>query len=951
MSYYKHFIFACLAAIGACAVSCSDDTFGTDNNNIDGRLHFRAKVIQNKQLTKGSRAAQPADACIEARNIQGPSFQGKTIWLQERTINGIFPSLKQRAATRGKIIPSVDYLSYLIAKKDADSWDKSLFLWGYRAKNKQGSYETWFGKQKLKIDDKGTGTFVNEHSSENKYFWSADKPYCKFFALFGNDLDFIGNEESEPTCSYNGEGEQTCSYNDKDKPTTHLKFTCSEYVSEQFDLLAASKDVDYNQEKGATVDLELCHALTAVQFSIGNLPKDYKLKEVELRDIKTEGIYTFPTADKPLGEWNFLDKKGTLSLSFDTDLSNKNTIAVGVNPLKKDGSWNDENNDTFFVIPQKYENIKVYLLLGKNNPGDPQDHRPDNIPIVIPLDKAKLDKDKRKFSAGTTKIFNLSFDNSWNTFITEGPGTIYVNADSVNFNVFSYSKKKSDINPEQWEYVGYEDNNGDIQNKNPDWLTVDTKQGVGGHNVGNITIRNSERKTTFPWDDDLVQAKPKGKKDHPYNLANKNGEEKIEETANCYVISAPGTYAIPLVYGNAIKDGVEDSATYTFKGIEPDDKEAASSILKKFVNAAGEKITSPYIEGAERAEMLWQDKHQEDNKDKKDIVSNLQIKDIGKHHYLQFEVLKENIQSGNALVAVRNHDGKILWSWHLWFVPEEEYGGTAYYNGRNIAEYPLGYTPYTYGLDKNEQPDRKVKLVFRQKEHPEVVSKFTVEQKYKTEHLFYMTYYQHGRKDPFSGDVVHAQNKIEAVDGKQSLAYGIQHPNELINFNITENWCEQTYFNLWSANATISDLNPYNNVKTIYDPCPVGYKVPPANTFDGMDEEGGKWDEDRYGWTFKIMIKNKNKKGESENLFIPMTGNVMYDLKAQKPVSFLYYVKNGEFPYPMAEGFYQLATAVKSADKSHSSKAWLYLAHDGYTPSYKTQNVADAEPVLPIKDE
>lgn len=942
MSYYKHFIFACLAAIGACAVSCSDDTFGTDNNNIDGRLHFRAKVIQNKQLTKGSRAAQPADACIEARNIQGPSFQGKTIWLQERTINGIFPSLKQRAATRGAIIPDRDYLSYLCGE---DGGDNSLFLWGYRAKNERDSYETWFGKQKLKIDDKGTGTFVNEHSSENKYFWSADKPYCKFFALFGNNLDFIGNKESAPTCSYNGEGEQTCSYNDKNKPTTHFKFVCPKDVSEQFDLLAASQDVDYNQMKGVPVNLELCHALTAVQFSIGNLPKDYKLKKVELQDIKTEGTYTFPTADKPWGKWDLFDTRKNLSLDFYMDSGDKNTIPVGINPFKKDGSWN-ENYDTFFVIPQKYENIKVYLLLERENPDDKNDHRPAKIPIVIPLDNAKLDKDKRAFSAGTTKIFNLSFDNSWNTFITEGPhGTIYVNADMVNFNVFSYSKKKSDINPEQWEYVGYEDN-GKIREGNPKWLKVETKQGKGGYNVGNIKICNSERKTIFPWDDDLVQATPKGNKDHPYNLANKSGGKDIEETANCYVISAPGTYAIPLVYGNAIKDGVEDSATYTFKGIVPDDEEAASSILKKFVNAAGEAITSPYIEGAEHAEMLWQDRPKEG----KNIVSNLQIKNNGTYPYLQFEVSKGTIQSGNALVAVK-HGKKILWSWHLWFVPEKEYGGTAYYNGRNIAEYPLGYTPYTYGLDKNEQPDRKVKLVFRQKEHPEVVSKFTVEQKYKTEHLFYMTYYQHGRKDPFSGDVVHAQNKIEAVNGKQSLAYGIQHPNELINFNITENWCEHKYFNLWSANATISDLNPYNNVKTIYDPCPVGYKVPPANTFDGMDNEGGICDEDKYGWTFNIMIKNKNKKGESENLFIPMTGNVMYDLKAQKPVSFLYYVKNGEFPYPMAEGFYQLATAVKSSDESHPSKTWLYLEHDRYTPIYKTQNVADADAVLPIKDE
>ena len=106
MNFYKHFIFTYLLALGVCAVSCSDDTFGIDNNSKDGQLHFRAKIIQNSQLTKDSRAAQPADACIETRNISGASLQNKKIWLQESTINGIFSSSKNKAKTRGYMIPA-----------------------------------------------------------------------------------------------------------------------------------------------------------------------------------------------------------------------------------------------------------------------------------------------------------------------------------------------------------------------------------------------------------------------------------------------------------------------------------------------------------------------------------------------------------------------------------------------------------------------------------------------------------------------------------------------------------------------------------------------------------------------------------------------------------------------------------------------------------------------------
>ena len=112
MNFYKHFIFACFLAFGICAMSCSDEIFSTDNNSKDGQLHFIAEVVQNNQLTKDSRAAQPADACIEARNISETLFQGKKMWLQDRTINGIFSSSKNKAKTRGYMIPAdISYLN------------------------------------------------------------------------------------------------------------------------------------------------------------------------------------------------------------------------------------------------------------------------------------------------------------------------------------------------------------------------------------------------------------------------------------------------------------------------------------------------------------------------------------------------------------------------------------------------------------------------------------------------------------------------------------------------------------------------------------------------------------------------------------------------------------------------------------------------------------------------
>lgn len=169
------------------------------------------------------------------------------------------------------------------------------------------------------------------------------------------------------------------------------------------------------------------------------------------------------------------------------------------------------------------------------------------------------------------------------------------------------------------------------------------------------------------------------------------------------------------------------------------------------------------------------------------------------------------------------------------------------------------------------------------------------------------------------------------------------------------NWCSNTYFNLWSANFSILDKHQKlnDNVKTIYDPCPVGYKVPPVNTFIGMDKKGGgKYDENRYGWTFDINIK-KGKSDTGKKLFIPMTGAVIYKSETKETASFLYVVDDGKFPYPEAEGFYQLATSCSESDKESPSTTRLYLEHKvgGYSPSDITNNLAEADAVLPVKDE
>lgn len=125
------------------------------------------------------------------------------------------------------------------------------------------------------------------------------------------------------------------------------------------------------------------------------------------------------------------------------------------------------------------------------------------------------------------------------------------------------------------------------------------------------------------------------------------------------------------------------------------------------------------------------------------------------------------------------------------------------------------------------------------------------------------TYYQFGRKEPMVGYINHDSEEKRNFgkyqyfidQGCVPLHMGIQRPNTLFcnvnggtdsHFNdwlqMSENW-----INLWnnSSHAPVKDQQKAgaftcNGVKTVYDPCPPGYMVPPAAVWHivGKDPNG-----------------------------------------------------------------------------------------------------------------
>ncbi len=404
----------------------------------------------------------------------------------------------------------------------------------------------------------------------------------------------------------------------------------------------------------------------------------------------------------------------------------------------------------------------------------------------------------------------------------------------------------------------------------PTWITgfVDRGNGSAPDQVCSITVEAAEISNAHYY-----ALKNNAPVSGTYNLAHATGGEAVENTANCYIVNAPGTYSFPLVYGNAIKNGADNRSAYISTA-------TGNYALETFVNHNNAPITSPYIANHEGcipadATLVWQDAE--------NLVSNIRFVDGGspEAHRITFEVASSSIKQGNAIIAVRNAEGTILWSWHIWvtdYKPLLESTVTASYDptetqrDKKVWTYdnkksyihmgvPLGW------CDAESATGREVIIQYTQAEMGN-----TYEVTIKQEPLSAggnCTYYQWGRKDPMlpsnglgNVDKPHSGNyTFTKAQGKVTLGTAIQKPHEVYDSG-PSGWSEwysaqstvagKDFFqNLWDANDC-STGDRYNiGIKTVYDPSPVGYIVPPSDainsfTYDGKsagrEDETSDWD-------------------------------------------------------------------------------------------------------------
>ena len=257
-------------------------------------------------------------------------------------------------------------------------------------------------------------------------------------------------------------------------------------------------------------------------------------------------------------------------------------------------------------------------------------------------------------------------------------------------------------------------------------------------------------------------------------------------TANCYIVSEAGIYKFKPVKGNS-NESVGDVAS-------------ASILWETFGTS-----TAP--------EML-------------DLIRAFCYKD----GYIAFQTA-DTFKEGNAVIAAKDVEGNILWSWHIWLTDEPQ--GQEYYNNAGtMMDRNLGATSATPG---------------------DVGALGLL--------------YQWGRKDPFLcsssiSDDVDARSTItwpsavESTSSNGTIAFATANPTTFIKYN-RSNW---DWYYTSSSSTDNTRWTTSDNPKTIYDPCPAGWRVPDGGSNSIWSKAG-----------FDVTLFDSTNEGISFSISSPST--------------------------------------------------------------------------------
>lgn len=768
-------------ALAICAAyfavtGCNDDTFDQFRNGKDATLAFQVSVPE-KWTDGKSRAEAIEDVSI----VKLDSDCEEQLYLIT-AVSSVPDSVVEMPASRGAVISEENFysgfgLSAICYTGSQNDFDASGWTTNFARNIKMTKSNDFWQPTDNKLEWMGSGR-------------------VRFYAYapYGADV-----KSDQGSLSLHGDADV--------KGTPELDFVLADDVKKQVDLLTAIADCDGSQ--GGNVTLNFRHALTAVTVKTGDNMLAGTVKEVSFSNIQSKGRYTFPTNITDPGKWTCSDSKKDYTITLDKKLEE----GAGKPNTDKGQEIVGETGDlTLLMIPQTLDasstlTIKfIDALSGKertltaslggnsewkagtrvaysiNTSGIYVDPVVDfDFQVVKPTNDTSIDgnktpitKEQKVPTSGYIPEFKIhAYANVYQ--LDESSQHVDEAKARLEIEEVSYS-----LNDGAWKSAAWEERNV---------ATTSASEDAGEYRVGSIIL---EPRGVFNKMREKLYANSVNGSAGSYHDLSKGGE-----TANCYMVNAPGYYSFPMVYGNANPN--DNKAYYTDKNNIAEPKPAdlidytynnpREMVLENFVGYDDKPVKEdpgfPYISGVKDAVLVWQDSP--------DLVREISVDQVGKK--VCFQVDKEAINQGNAVIAVRNAADEIMWSWHIW-VTDKDWGEgnlhpcTSKYDNDNakyiLAPHNLGYCdPHDADSDSRIYKLKiKVKLpdgTSKEYESDEKFEQYSIEASNAGDN----TYYQWGRKDPILPGIwneatiqrgsVEATVVIDGTTDKQRLHYDMDN--------------------------------------------------------------------------------------------------------------------------------------------------------------------------------
>lgn len=745
----------------------------------------------------------------------------------------------------------------------------------------------------------------------------------------------------------------------KGSPT--LTYTVPTDVTKQVDLMTVRADAS-----GTTtpeVELNFGHALTAVQIKCGKDMLAGKITEVTIAGIYGKGMQVIGS-DK----WTpFEDTKATYTISNEITLSPSTDESVADKihvPENTPIAGTDTDSLTFMLLPQTL-------------PGGAM------MTIKFTDDATQTERTLTGSLAGQTweagKIVTYSvspssihisakveFDNKKSGDIIPYSGVWYDATYTAKAEVVQGDDRKTieDIPVSKFQYsfdnTKWEDCTTDANGL----LTIAAQPAYA-------TMSNGFDKTT-----------ENGSEDNPYSLPSDYGGE----TANCYLVDKAGYYSLPLVYGNGYltlpaeadnPDGFKYFPNHKDEKItSPSISDAVDAVLcwqdaPDLIDSASVKVKGENLVFRIRKQTLTQGNAllAVRNASKEIIWSwHIWVTPYKTSFYKDFytssaegnsyELAQYNLGwcdhhahnesrtfSLQAVIDMSAYGGTTTDTVDIGTFTQMEFKGS---EGGDNTYYQWGRKdPMLGGIYNSNTPKYKYHKKGNYSSWDEV--EFTMENK-----QVFNQYNQDGYNYSFCKNLGDKIDIDDYASNGVSIGYAIKHPymfvtnsrcsdssGETTDFNYRNHWHKpykhypapylhdnsHILFNAWDAGATSAGVKAADTKKSVYDPCPPQFKVPPIDAFQEFVDKKSSGSLNGNVWTFT---------SNGKSITFPITGLRNYALRSNEWTTVEPVKADSEFSY---EEFYKISMPAFKSLTYISSATIEEKKANGTTDTYNAYQV------------